>query len=60
MGERCQICGKEYEYVYSVSDELWKKITSIKNGSGLRCILCLEKQARNKGIYLQWYGKRLK
>ena len=59
MGEHCQICGKKYNYVYEVSDKLWKKVTGIKNGSGLRCIPCLEKWARSKGIYLQWVGKEL-
>ena len=56
MGERCQICGKEYEYIYEVSNELWEKITNIKNGSGLRCISCLDIEARKKGIIMRWNG----
>lgn len=60
MCEHCQMCGKEYEYVYKVSDELWKKITGIKNGSGLRCISCLNKEAKGKGISLRWEGKHVR
>lgn len=60
MGERCQICGNEYEYVYVIPDKLWEEITNIKNGNGLRCIPCLEKEAREKGIIIQWYGKEMK
>lgn len=56
-GEHCQICGKEYEYIYEVSNKLWEKITGIKNGSGLRCISCLDKEARKKGITIYWVGK---
>ena len=60
MSERCHICGKEYEYVYEVTNELWEKITNIKNNSGLRCIPCLEKSAKSKGINLRWYGWEIK
>jgi len=56
MSEHCQICGKKYGYVYEVTNELWEKITGIKNGSGLRCIPCLEKLAKSKGINLRWHG----
>jgi len=59
MGEHCQICGKKYETVYEVSDNLWEKITGIKNGSGLRCIPCLTREARKMGIYIHWYGNFL-
>ena len=52
-GEKCQICGKRYDYVYRVSDKLWGKITGIKNGSGLRCIGCLIKEASKKNIKLE-------
>jgi len=52
-GEKCQICGKHYDYVYGVSDKLWGKITGIKNGSGLRCIGCLTKEASKKNIELE-------
>ena len=52
-GEKCQICGKHYDYVYEVSDKLWRKITGIKNGSGLRCIGCLTKEASKKNIKLE-------
>ena len=60
MSEKCQICGKHYEYVYRISDKLWKKITGIKNGSGLRCIDCLDKEARGKDIYIYFLGKEIK
>ncbi len=59
MSERCQICNKEYDYVYEISDKLWKRITNIRNGSGLRCIDCLTKEARAKNIELFWYGNLL-
>lgn len=57
MGECCQICGKEYGYIWSVSDELWEKVTGIKDGSGLRCFPCFVQEAKNKGIIISWYGK---
>jgi len=53
IGEKCQICGRRYDYVYGISDELWGKITGIKNGSGLRCISCLTKEASKKNIKLE-------
>jgi len=63
MGEHCQICGieygEEYGYIYSVPDKLWEKVTGIKNGSGLRCIHCFSREARDKGIYIQWNGEVL-
>lgn len=59
MSEHCQICGKKYESVYEVSDKLWKEVTGIENGSGLRCMSCLEKQAKKMGIYIHWYGNFL-
>ena len=59
MYEHCQICEKEYLYVWEVSDKLWEKVTGIKNGSGLRCIDCFSKEAEKKGIYLQWFAKDL-
>lgn len=56
MYEHCQICKKEYKYVWSVPDKLWEKVTGIKNGSGLRCIECFDIEARKKGIYVYFYG----
>jgi hypothetical protein len=53
-GEHCQICGKEYNYVWNTSDELWKKVTGITNGSGLRCMSCFASEAEKKGIFLAW------
>ena len=51
--EHCQICGKGYEMVYSVPDEIWSKITP-KKGNGLLCIECADKRARKLGIDLYW------
>ena len=31
-----------------------KKVTGIKNGSGLMCPRCFDKLARDKGILLFW------
>ena len=59
MSEHCQICGKEYDdYIWEISDKLWEKVTGIKNGSGLRCIPCFSKEAREKGITIKWNGKK--
>jgi len=44
--------------IYEISDKLWEEITGIKNGSGLRCIPCLEREAEKKGIWISWIGKR--
>lgn len=63
MGEHCQICGGEYGekygYLWNVTNELWEKVTGIKNESGLRCINCFSREASKKGIYIQWEGKEI-
>jgi hypothetical protein len=59
LGEHCQVCGKEYSYVWSVPDKLWEKVTGIKNQSGLRCIHCFEQEADEKGIIIYWFGKEV-
>lgn len=59
MEEHCQICGEEYSYVWTISDELWEKVTGIKNGGGLQCIHCFEREADKKGIIIYWFGKEV-
>jgi hypothetical protein len=55
-GEKCQSCNKFYEIIYRIPNNLWKKISGKKDGSGLLCIECLDKIARKKGMYLYWVG----
>jgi len=52
MGEHCQKCGRDYEYVWGVSDELWGEVTGIKNKNGLKCIYCFDREATEKGIII--------
>lgn len=54
LGEKCMNCGKRYLTVYTLSDELWKKITDKNDGSGLLCPSCIDVIAREKGINLYW------
>jgi len=51
--EYCDSCGKAYEIVYDVPDEIWDKIT-LKKGDGFLCIECANKRADELGIDLYW------
>ncbi len=57
-GEICRRCKKPYydQGIWRVSDSLWKKVTGIKNGSGLYCMKCFAKMADKIGIIVYWTG----
>ena len=50
--EKCDICGKHYETVYRVPDEVWEKISHKENGAGMLCIEHADYFARELGIEL--------
>ena len=52
--KRCQRCGYYYSEVWQTSDEVWRKVTEIEDGSGLFCISCFTILARSQGISLSW------
>ena len=52
--EKCFNCGKKYEYVYRIPDELWNLIVDKK--SGMLCIDCLNVMANGKDIYIYFEG----
>ena len=52
-GEKCQVCGKHYSYVWHAPDELWEQITGQKE-SGLCCMECFDDLATAMGIMLYW------
>ena len=56
MSETCQICGKQYDTVYRVPDEVWEiiKPAGKPEGAGLLCLPCAFKQAKAHGIELEW------
>lgn len=54
-GERCQICGKPYAYVWRAPDDLWKKVTGQKHGGGLRCVQCFTDEAEKKGLKIIYF-----
>ncbi len=57
-GECCQSCGKIYETVYKLPDDIWARITpSMDKEAGLLCISCADKIAIEKRISLCWGGK---
>ena len=59
--EFCQRCGKIYELVYSVPDEIWAEITpSDDKEAGLLCIECADRIAREKEIFLFFKAEELK
>lgn len=58
MSEHCYICKRKYDFVYSVPDEVWEKISPVpvdgfKSG-GLLCIECANTRADKHGIILFW------
>ena len=55
--EHCQVCGKEYETVYSIPDEVWRKITPKDGEAGLLCIECADQRARRMGRELYWIAQ---
>ena len=56
-GEICRKCKKPYpNQIWRVSDLLWKKVTGIKNGSGLYCMKCFAMMADKMGITIYWTG----
>ena len=52
--EHCQVCGKGYLTIYSVPDEVWKKITPKSGEAGVLCIECADRISRELGIDLYW------
>lgn len=61
MSELCETCGRHYEIVYRVPNDVWTKITPRKDGlgphpehqyGGLLCPDCAAKAARDEGIEL--------
>jgi hypothetical protein len=50
----CEDCGREYPEVWLVSDQMWKLITGITDGSGFLCMDCFDELAREQGIFLNW------
>ncbi len=51
---QCQLCGESYNKCWSAPNYLWKRITGKKDGSGIRCIDCFDKKAREMGMILSW------
>jgi len=56
--EKCQRCGKLYLTVYRLPNEIWKQISPKGDLSGLLCIECADKIAREKGLNLYWEAKQ--
>ena len=52
FAEHCQNCGKAYDYVYWVPNELWNGI--VGSEAGILCITCFDNKCRENGIYLRW------
>lgn len=59
-GETCQCCGKVYREVWQCADELWQKVTEIKNGSGALCMDCFKSKAFQKGVNLVFALQEIK
>jgi len=57
-GEHCQVCRREYTIVYSVPDDVWRKITPKAGEAGLLCPECADRRARGQGIHLMWRARR--
>ena len=57
QGEHCQRCGRGYQTVHLVADELWAEITGRTDGGGLLCVECIDSLSREKGLpTIYWYG----
>ncbi len=52
--EYCHKCGREYLTVWQTTDKIWELITGIKDGSGLMCMDCFDREVQKKGITLYW------
>lgn len=52
--EHCHKCNERYPQVWDTSDELWKRVTGIDDGSGQMCMTCFDRLAAEKGIVLCW------
>ncbi len=52
--EHCQDCGKKYNTVYTVPDDVWEKITPEEGEDGFLCIECADKRAYNIGVVFFW------
>ena len=58
-GERCQNCGRAYEYVWWCSDQaLWNEI--IGGEGGLLCIDCFDRLARDHVGWIEWVPLNLR
>ncbi|HSH41645.1 MAG TPA: hypothetical protein VK973_05910 [Arenicellales bacterium] len=65
MSEKCQACGRFYDTVYRVPDDVWAQIAPREDtlgpyaehqGGGLLCVDCAWTRAREKGITLYFEG----
>jgi len=52
--ERCQECGRYVEQVWQAPNDIWEKVTGIKDGSGILCINCFNAKAEAQRVFLYW------
>lgn len=52
--ERCQKCGQHVKHVWHAPDEVWEKVTGIRDESGVLCIACFDAKAEAQHIFLYW------
>lgn len=55
-GEKCLMCDEIYHEVYTVPDELWKRVTGYQKGEGTLCLSCFTKAAHRKDVPIFWEG----
>ena len=58
--ELCQLCKNRYSEVWEASDDLWKEMMNLDDGSGLCCMHCFNLIAENQGITLKWKCEDMK
>lgn len=58
--ELCQRCGRRYSEVWETSNELWRKLMSLDDQSGLCCMSCFDMLASSRGIALRWKCEDMK
>ena len=51
--EKCKRCKKDFESVWRVDDEIWKRVQG-DGDTGNLCANCFDQIARERGIELFW------
>ncbi len=51
--QTCHSCGLQVPLIWWAPDNLWFRVTGERE-SGVRCLLCFDREAAERGVLLRW------